>query len=88
MQSGIFRRILVKQLHGDWNPQPDGLDWAHIDAATAVSAEFRIGNLGNTLVLGTKEYIFGTILSTHPAGRAFFRIYDWRHEILLSFILS
>jgi hypothetical protein len=51
-----------------------------------VSAEFRIGNLGNTLVLGTKKYIFGTILRTQAAGRAFFRIYDWWHETLLLFI--
>ena len=86
--SYVVRRIFVKQLHGDGDPQPDGLDRAHVDAATAVSAKFRIGNLGNTLVLGTKEYIFGTILRTHTAGRALFGIYDWRHYTLLSLISS
>jgi len=49
-----------------------------------VSAKFWIGNLGNTVVLGTKKYIFGTILRTQAAGCAFFRIYDWWPETLLS----
>jgi hypothetical protein len=84
----MFRRILVKQLHRNWDPQPDGLYRAHVNATTAVSAKFRIGNLGNTLVLGTKEYIFGTILRTHTAGRALFGIYDWRHKTLLSLTSS
>ena len=84
--SYIFRRIPVKQLHGDRDPQPDGIDRAFIDAATAVGAEFRIGNPGNRIVLRTEEDVFSTIRRTNATCRAFFRIYDWWHKPLLSFI--